>query len=353
PTSAQTTTNSPTSTTRQNPLRAQGDMTFYAPEEPGASRQAAEWAADRPADAALMRKLAAVPHAVRLNEPEVRAKVDTTITAAEQAGGVPVFLINYMPGSDCQKVGAAGMAAYQEWIKGIAGQIGQARAVVILEPATLVKIPGTKDCDLQGSPDQRYKDLRQAVQTLKANPATAVYLDGSQDLWPGTAVMAERLIGAGVDRADGFFVNTAGYQRTAKAVAYGKALSACIGIQLSTGKKGCPADTTVDAATMPHFVVDTSRNGQGSWAPAKHYADPQTWCNPPGRGVGDRPTTETGEELADAYLWIARAGTSSGRCRRGTDGEQDPERGVASPEAGLWWGDLALERAKNANPPLR
>ncbi|TMR10253.1 glycoside hydrolase [Nonomuraea zeae] len=328
-------------------------MTFYAPAEPAASRQASEWEADRPGDAALMRKLAAVPHAIRLNEPEVRAKVENTITAAEQAGGVPVFLINYMPGSDCQQVGAAGMAAYQEWLKGIAGQIGQAKAVVILEPASLVKLPGTKDCDLEGSPAQRYQDLRQAVQTLKGNPATAVYLDGSQDLWPGTAVMAERLIGAGIDRADGFFVNTAGYQRTQKAVAYGKALSACIGLQLSTGKKGCPAAATVDPATMPHFVVDTSRNGRGSWAPAKHYADPQTWCNPPGRGVGDRPTTETGEELADAYLWIARAGSSSGRCRRGTDGEKDPERGVVSPEAGLWWGDLALERAKNAVPPLR
>jgi cellulase/cellobiase CelA1 len=104
---------------------------------------------------------------------------------------------------------------------------------------------------------------------------------------------------------------------------------------------------------MPHFVVDTSRNGQGSWAGNKKWPDPQTWCNPPGRGVGDRPTTETGEELADAYLWIARAGSSGGRCRRGTNGDQDPERGVVSPESGQWWGDLALERAKNASPPLR
>ncbi|RVX38221.1 serine/threonine protein kinase [Nonomuraea polychroma] len=349
------TTATPAPRNAQNPLRAQDDVRFYAPAELGASRQATIWeAGNRRVDAELMRKLAAVPHAVRLNEPEVRAKVEETITGAEQSGGgVPVFLINYMPGSECRPIGASDMAAYQDWIKGIAGQINDAKAVIILEPGSLVKIAGTKDCDPQGSPGQRYKDLRQAAQTLKANPNTAVYLDGSQDLYPGTETMAERLIATGIDKADGFFVNTAGHQRTDKAVAYGKKLSACIAVRLATGRTGCPADATVDPARMPHFVVDTSRNGQGGWAPTKHYSDPQTWCNPPGRGVGPRPTTQTQEELVDAYLWIARAGTSSGRCRRGTNGDKDPERGVVAPEAGEWWGELALERAKLANPPLR
>ncbi|MGW3344684.1 glycoside hydrolase family 6 protein [Nonomuraea rubra] len=339
--------------TSQNPLRSTQPITFYAPEEPGAARQAALWRDDRPADAELMRKLARIPHAIRLNQPEVRSKVDATVTAAEQAGGVPVFLVSYLPGNECQQASASAMPAYGEWLAGIARQIGTSRAVVILEPGSLVRVPGTEQCPTQqGSPEQRYQDLRQAVQTLKANPGTAVYLDGSQDFWPGTEIMAERLIGAGIDKADGFFVNTGGYQSTDKSVEYGKALSACIGVRLRSGGTTCPRDADVDPATMPHFVVDTSRNGQGSWTPDKHYEDPQTWCNPPGRGVGDRPTTETGEELVDAYLWIARAGTSSGRCRRGTDGDRDPERGVVSPPSGEWWADLALERAKNANPPL-
>lgn len=338
----------------RNPLRAQEDVRLYAPAEPAASRQAAVWAADRPEDAELMRKLAAVPYAVRLGEPEVRSKVENVITGAEQADGVPVFLVNYMPGSECKPATAADMARYHEWIKGIAGEIGDAEAVVILEPGSLVKISGAKDCDPQGSPDQRYQDLRRAAQTLKAKPNTAVYLDGSQDLHPGTEIMAERLIGAGIDQVDGFFVNTAGYQRTARAVEYGQNLSACISHQKATGGKNCPGYITQDPSTMPHFVVDTARNGQGSWdAPAGRYKDPQTWCNPPGRGVGDRPTTVTGEELVDAYLWITKAGTSSGRCRRGTDGEKDPARGVAAPETGEWWADMALERAELANPPLR
>ncbi|TMR10849.1 hypothetical protein ETD86_37960 [Nonomuraea turkmeniaca] len=337
----------------RNPLRAQDNVRFYARTEPAAARQAELWAEDRPQDAELMRRLAAVPHAIRLAEPEVREKIGDAIAGAEQEGSVPVFLIGYMPGSDCRPVAASGMDAYQEWIKGIAGQIGAAKAVIILEPGSLVKISGTEDCDPQGSPVQRYEDLRKAAHTLKTNPGTAVYLDGSQDLYPGTEIMAERLIGAGIDEVDGFFLNTAAHQDTDRSVRYGKALSACISVRLATGRKDCPADVTVNRATMPHFVIDTARNGQGSWTPTKRYTDPQVWCNPPDRGVGERPTTDTGEELVDAYLWITKAGTSSGRCRRGTDGEKDPLRGVVSPEAGEWWGDLALERAKLANPPLR
>jgi hypothetical protein len=337
----------------RNPLRAGKNVAFYAPAEPAASRQAAIWAADRPKDAELMRKLAAVPYAIRLNRPEARPEVENAIRKAEQAGAVPVFLINSMPGSECQTVAPDDMAAYHEWVKGIASQIGDAGAVVILEPGSLVKVPGTANCDPRGSAAQRYDNLRRAARTLKAKPRTAVYLDGSQDLYPGTAIMAERLIHAGIGEVDGFFLNTAGFQDTDRSVAYGKSLSACVSVQLTSGTKGCPTDVPADPSKMPHFVVDTSRNGRGSWRPTKHYADPQVWCNPPGRGPGARPTTATGEELVDAYLWIARAGSSNGRCRRGTSGEKDPERGVVAPEAGEWWPEMALERAKLANPPLR
>ena len=36
--------------------------------------------------------------------------------------------------------------------------------------------------------------------------------------------------------------------------------------------------------------------------------DPQDWCNPPGRGLGARPTTRTGNQLVDAFLWVKRPG---------------------------------------------
>ena len=79
------------------------------------------------------------------------------------------------------------------------------------------------------------------------------------------------------------------------------------------------------------------------------------WCNPPGRGVGLRPTADTGNPMLDAYLWIKIPGESDGECTRGLGpGGQtvDPEWGVIDPAAGQWFRPMALELARNANPPL-
>jgi len=67
-----------------------------------------------------------------------------------------------------------------------------------------------------------------------------------------------------------------------------------------------------------HFVIDTSRNGLGPWTPDAAYPDPQDWCNPPDRGLGLRPTTDTGDPLIDAYLWVKVPGESDGQRTRGT-----------------------------------
>ncbi|GFH79734.1 hypothetical protein Sgou_44040 [Streptomyces gougerotii] len=80
------------------------------------------------------------------------------------------------------------------------------------------------------------------------------------------------------------------------------------------------------------FVVDTSRNGNGPFTDG----DPaERWCNPPGRALGEAPTTRTGDDLVDAYLWIKRPGESDGECKGG-------------PKAGQWWPEYALGLAKAA-----
>jgi endoglucanase len=109
------------------------------------------------------------------------------------------------------------------------------------------------------------------------------------------------------------------------------------------------------AVAVTPFVIDTSRNGQGPWSPPAGHptGDPQEWCNPPQRGLGQRPTAITGLPLADAYLWIKPPGESDGPCYRWTDGPLDPVRGGAAPGAGEWFPEMALELARNANPPLR
>lgn len=49
----------------------------------------------------------------------------------------------------------------------------------------------------------------------------------------------------------------------------------------------------------------------------------ESWCNPPGRTLGVRPTGRTGDPGVDAYLWVENPGQSDGTCGRG-----DPPSGA-------------------------
>ena len=84
-------------------------------------------------------------------------------------------------------------------------------------------------------------------------------------------------------------------------------------------------------------MIDTSRNGQGP----STSTGTQEWCNPPGRGLGERPTTTTNIPRLDAKLWIKTPGESDGECADAED-----------PAAGRWFPRQAAELIRLANPPL-
>ncbi|KAI4525118.1 glycoside hydrolase family 6 protein [Schizophyllum commune Tattone D] len=100
-----------------------------------------------------------------------------------------------------------------------------------------------------------------------------------------------------------------------------------------------------------HAIVDTARNGVQGLRDA--WGD---WCNVIGAGIGVRPTADTGEELADAFVWVKPAGESDGTSDSsatrydsmcGLDDAYKP-----SPEAGAWNQPYFEELLKNANPSL-
>lgn len=71
------------------------------------------------------------------------------------------------------------------------------------------------------------------------------------------------------------------------------------------------------------------------------------------RGLGLRPTADTGNALVDAYLWIKTPGESDGQCNRwAPPGSPNPVRGMMDPPAGAWFPEQALELAQLAVPPL-
>jgi len=311
--------------------------------------------------------------------------------------------------------GATTKQAYFDWIDGVADGIGDGEAIVMLEPDSIGIIPfynpfadrdtwlpeadrntlewcQPAEADAATAATDRFEMLSYAVDVLKAHPGTKVYLDGTHNGWLGSGDVADRLLQANVGAADGFFLNPSNYQDDTHLEKYGTWIAKCIWFADTTSgswggghaewcasqySPASPGDIStwtlsdqwytdnVESQTwvpypgdagLKHFAIDTSRNGVGPWQATPEQialGDVQDWCNPPARGLGKRPTLDTGNALVDAYLWIKIPGESDGQCNRWAPaGSPDPVRGMMDPAAGLWFPEMALELAKNANPAL-
>lgn len=233
---------------------------------------------------------------------------------------------------------------------------------------TARKAPALTPTEARARNAARYAELNYAVDRLEPLPGTKVYMDGGHTDWHPVSSIVSRLLHAGVDNATGFALNVSHYQTDEDNAWYGRLISSCLAYVADGGNPAeCPdqrwprlraerwleVNVLNEPEEMKHFVTDTSRNGRGPWLPrAGSHADPQSWCNPPGRGLGMRPTTKTGDPLQDAALWVKTPGESDGQCLRGTEGPHDPERGMVDPEAGEWFPEQALELVRNAQPSL-
>lgn len=289
-----------------NALNAIPSRRLYVEPSSPAKKQADAWRNSRPADAALMDRIAAQPVAKWLNEwsGDVRAEVARYVSGAASRGQTPVLVAYDIPNRDCGSYSAGGSAsssAYGKWIRQFAAGLGGNTSVVILEPDAVAGA----SCLSASAREQRFSMLRDAIQVLKAAHAV-VYLDGGNATWLSADAIAVRLRDAGIDQADGFALNVSNYISTARSVAYGDQVSKLVG-----GK---------------HYVIDTSRNGLGGKGDA--------WCNVAGQALGEAPTTSTGRALVDAFLWIKVPGESDGTCNGG-------------PHSGAWWPQYALELARN------
>ncbi|MFE9807993.1 glycoside hydrolase family 6 protein [Streptomyces sp. NPDC005227] len=285
---------------------------FWVNPDGNAAEQVAAYAeADRDDDAEQIRKIAGQPTGewIGPENPEQEARGFTE--AAEKADRAAIIVLYNIPHRDCGQFSQGGAAdgnAYRTWIDGVARGIGDRPATVILEPDAILHL--VNQCTPQEFREERYDLLKGAVTQLTSLKNTKVYLDAGNAGWGHPDQIFEPLRAAGVDRADGFSVNVSNFYSTEDSVAYGKRLAAKVGNK--------------------HFVIDTSRNGNGPYTGGK---PDENWCNPPGRALGENPTTKTADPLVDAYLWIKRPGESDGTCKGG-------------PKAGEWWADYALRLAK-------
>ena len=237
-------------------------------------------------------------------------RVEHIAREAREQSAQPVFVVYGLPGRDCGRHSAGGLAEpeYVAWVDTIGDALERAQDVspiVVLEPDSLALAP---EC---GNVRERTRQLSAAIGSLSA-PDIHIYVDGGHSNWLSAAEMAnliDPLLAVPGDSAGravrGFATNTSNFNRTAEEVAYAHALAALLG--------------------GLHAVIDTSRNGAGTQG---------DWCNPPDRKVGE-PAGTIGDDVVDTNLWIKPPGESDGPCNGG-------------PPAGEWWPEAAVELTRDA-----
>ena len=220
------------------------------------------------------------PQARWLNGPVDVAELPEVAARAHRQNKLLVLVTYHIPNRDCAGpgAGAASAEAYDAFIGATIQALGPAKAAIVVEPDAVAM-----DCFNQAPPTL----LKRTVQRL-TQAGHHVFLDAGHPQWHPTRQMAQRLLKAGVNDAEGFSVNVANRQTTEDSYQWARKLSARLG-----GRE---------------FVIDTSRNGAGP-------PPDNEWCNPRHEGLGEPPTTDVGDRpgLA-ALLWIKPPGESDGAC---------------------------------------
>ncbi|OQR88682.1 glycoside hydrolase, partial [Achlya hypogyna] len=236
-----------------------------------------------------------------------RANGDQIDQLMSQCGGdVPVIVIYGLPSKDC---GAGGYSnggtnqnaeQYAAWIQSLVDRVGNKEVIYVVEPDAVGLISGNS-C----AKEHKYEDnLKVAIQKISTNANAHIYVDVAAWSTQSTAVnVLKTLQGSG--RVNGIAINTSNYHSTAEMVAM------CQSYSSATGGMHC--------------VIDTSRNANGS---------PQNeWCNAKSAGIGAPPTSSTGNNIVDYYLWLKVPGESDGEC---TDKDRSSDAAVG-PSAGLFF----------------
>jgi endoglucanase len=252
------------------------------------------------------------PNATKDNNLISRTSLDASIQQA-----LPVYVLYAIPNRDAC-AGYSGNStisseSYLIWLEKILDSL-DGEAVFIVEPDAIAHaVMG--GCLNDTQTQERFALLNQIATRLGENEKVmAAYLEaGHSDWFPDSDILVEPLKRAGVDKLRGIVLNVSFFESTQKIKPWAQQLVSKIGDNKAA-------------------IIDTSRNGNG--VPPDTVTGENRWCNPPGRALGQNPSTQTDSPQIDAYLWIKRPGESDGSCGN-------------NPPAGVFSETIAKDLANN------
>ncbi|KAK3937436.1 glycoside hydrolase family 6 protein [Diplogelasinospora grovesii] len=304
--------------------------------------------------------------------PTVMASTLAEIRAANKAGANPpnagIFVVYDLPDRDCAaaasngeySIANNGVANYKAYIDAIKAQLvaySDIRAILVVEPDSLANLVTNLNVAKCSNAEAAYKECINYAITQLDLPNVAMYLDAGHAGWlgwqanlqPAATLFASVYTGAGAPAAvRGLATNVANYN----------------GWNLTTAPSYTQGDANYDeslyvnaispllnAAGFPaHFITDTSRSGKQPTGQLQ-WGD---WCNAIGTGFGTRPTSNTGLDIQDAFVWVKPGGECDGTSNT-TSARYDYHCGLAdalqpAPEAGTWFQAYFEQLLTNANP---
>jgi endoglucanase len=252
------------------------------------------------------------------SDPTANADIDKVVRTSKEAAAqktVPVYQLYAITDRDaCAAYSEGGFktaAEYLGWIDRIVASL-TTEAVFSVE-ADAVAHTLQAGCMSPPEVSDRLLLLSQAIEKLKASPYTlGVYLDAGHSEWfSDPTVLVGSLRKAGIDKADGVVVNVSNFIDTPSITTWAQKLVAALGGDLDMQNIAVDDDAQVKPKRYG-VLIDTSRSGKG--APPANVKGEARWCNPVGRGIGQRPNTRVDDPAIDAYFWGKNIGESDGSC---------------------------------------
>ncbi|KAJ5517170.1 1 4-beta cellobiohydrolase [Penicillium freii] len=296
------------------------------------------------------------------------------IRAQNKAGASPPiagqFVVYDLPDRDCAALasngeysiangGVAKYKAYIDAIRKVLVEYSDVQTILVVEPDSLANLVTNMDVSKCAGAHDAYLECTDYAVTQLNLANVAMYLDAGHAGWlgwpanlPPAAELYAKVYNTAKKPASlrGLATNVANYN--------GWSLTTCP--SYTSGDDNCDEKKYINALAPllksagwdAHFITDTARNGvqptsQNAWG---------DWCNLKGTGFGVRPTTDTGDALADAFVWVKPGGESDGTSNSSA-ARFDAHCGYSdalqpAPEAGTWFQAYFAQLVENANPSL-